>query len=367
MSPFDILLISPSLEGVGGVSVFAQMLMDHIGPEFRVEHFTVANRPGNRRVLKQLLFFYKDAKHLKKKLEEKTYDVIHLNPSFRPLALPRDTYYLSRISKFKTAKTLVMFHGWDEAMARKIARNPFFRRLFMRTYKKARLILVLCRSFRQQLLDLGMPSSKIDVVTTMYQKDRDSLAVERERGDRRVRFLFMARLLRAKGPYVAAEAVKLLVENGYTDIRFVMAGEGPEFKGLSRYIKKQALEDYVRMPGIISGEKKKKILAESDILLLPSSSEGCPIAILEAMGAGMAVIARPVGAIPDIVESGKNGFLVESGEAHPFYEAARQLIQDKELLKRMQSENRQKAEAHYEVKAVVKEIESLYRSVAHEG
>lgn len=366
MAKYKILLLFPSLEDIGGVATFCRLLFKNLSSDFEIDHFQIGNRPGNKGLIKQLSFFLKDARGLKKKLIKNRYNLIHLNPSFRVLALPRDSFYLSRINKFCGENTLVMFHGWDEGLAERIKRNPIFRKLFRRIYEKVKLILVLCQPFREQLEKIGIPSEKIKVITTMYQEEHNAGGYPQKKANDEVNILFMARLIKSKGPYIAAEVGKLLVENGYKNFHFVFAGEGPEYEGLKRYINEHRLTDYIQAPGTISGEQKRAILEASDIFLFPSRSEGCPIAVLEAMDAGMAVVSTPVGAIPEVVKKGENGFLVDSQEPRAFYEAVTRLIENREMLKRIQKNNRKKAKENYEAKVVTKKIESLYLSIIHD-
>jgi glycosyltransferase involved in cell wall biosynthesis len=262
---------------------------------------------------------------------------------------------------------LVLFHGWDERLSERVARNPVLRRLFHRIYAKVELCLVLCVSFKEQLERLGFPPEKIQIMTTMYRQENIPERDTRDKENARIQVLFMARLLKSKGPHIMTGVGKQLVENGYKNFRFIIAGEGPESGSLRDFITRNGLEDFIQMPGNILGEEKKKILAASDIFLLPSESEGCPIAMLEAMGAGLAVIARPVGAIPDIIESGKNGYLIDSHDVRPFYEALVRLLEDTELLGNIQTQNRQKARENYDVEAVTKKIENLYMSLIQNG
>jgi len=362
-TPYRILVCSPSLEDIGGVSTFTRLLLEYLSKDFRPEHFPIANRPENRNVLRQLGFFLRDYRTFKERISKNAYDIIHLNPSFRILALPRDTCYLFRASRTGTGKTLVMFHGWDEKLARKIRGSVLLGSLFKRIYGKAGIIVVLSRDFKDQMIGMGLDASRIIVMTTMFGGDAFAGIVPEKRKDGRIRLLFMARLSKGKGPYVVVGVVKKLVESGFREISCVLAGEGPEFLDLKKAIEAQGLEDYVTMPGNIRGEAKKKVLAQGDIFLLPSVSEGCPISLLEAMGAGQAVVATSVGAIPDIVKDGENGFLMTEPAIDAAFEAVVRLVRNRELLGKIQAVNRRKAQEKYAAAVVTVRMEELYRSL----
>jgi glycosyltransferase involved in cell wall biosynthesis len=133
---------------------------------------------------------------------------------------------------------------------------------------------------------------------------------------------------------------------------------------LKSYISNHGLEGYIDVPGFISGETKKEILAKSDIFLFPSyCQEGCPVVILEAMVAGLAIVSTPAGAIPDIVKQNENGFIIDSRDPREFYEAIIKLIEDENLLRKIQKNNIEKAEENYETKIATRRIEALYLSI----
>ena len=85
--------------------------------------------------------------------------------------------------------------------------------------------------------------------------------------------------------------------------------------------------------------------------------------LLEAMGAGMAVVSTPMGAIPDIVEQNKNGYLVESQNPHDFFDKIRSLLDDRELMQKFQIRNQEEARSKYRAGAVTRKIESFYHEM----
>jgi glycosyltransferase involved in cell wall biosynthesis len=352
------------MQGKGGVVEFCRMLVDNLGPDFEVDHFTVANRPGVRNPLKRAGQSFGDYVRLKKKLRESRYSLCHLNPSFRILALVRDGMYLRLIHKFYPDRILVTFHGWDQTLLAKIGKNRFFRRLLKNTIGKARMILVLSGQFKRQLEGLGFSAERINVVTTMYEGN----FADRARGDagskKRTNLVFVSRFIRCKGAHIAAEIVKQLREQGYEDIFATFAGDGPEWEGLRQFVKKNRLGEWIGMPGFVRDAEKRKIFEEGDIFLFPTfCQEGCPIVLLEAMGAGMAVVSTRMGAIPDIVGEGKNGFLVEGQNPEDFFDRVRNLLDDRGLMQKFQVQNQEEAKTKYRADKVTQKIESFYHEI----
>jgi len=359
-----ILFLSPSMQGKGGVVEFCRILMANLGADFEVDHLTVANRPGVRSPLKRVGHFFSDYFRLKKKLKRSQYSLCHLNPSFRILALLRDGIYLRLIHRFYSGRILVTFHGWDGRLFEKIRKNTFLRALLNNTIGKARMILVLSGKFKSQLEGMGYPPEKINVITTMYEGNFADRTGGDESSRKRTNLVFVSRFIRCKGAHIAAETVKLLVEQGYKDIFATFAGDGPEWEGLRNYVNKNLLGEYIGMPGFVRDAEKRKILEEGDIFLFPTyCQEGCPIVLLEAMGAGMAVVSTPRGAIPDIVEQGKNGFLVEGQNPQDFAEKIRSLLDDRTLMRKFQIQNQEEAKLKYQADKVIQKIESFYHKM----
>jgi len=367
MTSHRILFLSPTMQGKGGVVEFCRMLVANLGPDFEVDHLVVANRPGIRNPLRRVGHFVGDYFKLRKKLKGSRYSLCHLNPSFRILALMRDGLYLRLIHKHYPGRILVTFHGWDGRLLEKIAKNSLLRALLNNTIGKARLILVLSGKFKSQLEGLGYPPEKINVITTMYEENFADRPERDEGSGEKAELVFVSRLIRCKGAHIAAETVKKLVEAGYKTIHATFAGDGPEWEGLRNYVQKNRLEDYVGLAGFVRDEEKRKIFEEGDIFLFPTyCQEGCPIVILEAMGAGMAIVSTPMGAIPEIVEQNKNGFLVEGQNPEDFFDKISHLLDDRSLMKKMQVQNQTEAKTKYRAGAVTQKIEAFYRQMMEE-
>jgi len=374
MESHDILFLSPSMQGKGGVAEFCRILVANLGPEFRVDHLTVANRPGVRSPFRRAGHFVSDYFRLRKKLKGPArYSLCHLNPSFRVLALLRDAMYMRLIHRYYPGRILVTFHGWDGRLFARIARNALLRALLKNTVGRARLILVLSGKFKSQLVGLGYPAGRIQVITTMYEGPFADRTIRdeghRDEGHReKANLVFVSRFIRCKGARIAAETVKLLKEGGHEDVHAILAGDGDEWDAVRDYVRKSGLEDHIGMPGFVRDAEKRKIFEEGDIFLFPTfCQEGCPIVVLEAMGAGMAVLSTPEGAIPEIVEQGKNGFLVESQDPRDFAAKVDGMLEDRASMAKMQLQNQAEARSKYRADRVAQKIQSFYRELIREA
>ena len=129
----------------------------------------------------------------------------------------------------------------------------------------------------------------------------------------------------AKGGEVLLDAIAHLAEADGLPVRLVLAGPGqlpPEAHTLL------AREPDVRWDGWLDEDAKRDALSRADIVTLPSVSEGLPLALLEAMAAGRAVVATRSGGMPEVVTDGVDGYLVQPGDAVALSSALRRLAAD---------------------------------------
>jgi glycosyltransferase involved in cell wall biosynthesis len=97
----------------------------------------------------------------------------------------------------------------------------------------------------------------------------------------------------------------------HSDVEFLIVGDGPLKKELQSYVQQIGITKYVTFAGI--QKDIPRILARTDIFVLPSFWEGLPLTVMEAMSAGRPVVLTNVGGNRDLIHSGEEGFLVEAG------------------------------------------------------
>lgn len=97
-------------------------------------------------------------------------------------------------------------------------------------------------------------------------------------------------------------------------VRFLICGNGRDWNELMVEIKRRDLEEMFELRGWVDEEGKAEAVSESDICLMLSHNEGMPNSLIESMAYGRPVVATAVGAVSDIVEDGRTGFLCEPGD-----------------------------------------------------
>jgi hypothetical protein len=144
----------------------------------------------------------------------------------------------------------------------------------------------------------------------------------------------LANIIERKGFRVLLEAAKQFKNE---NLFFVWIGDGENRQEMQRLITELGLENNVGIlrPAEIGDDRQDllQVLRLADIFVHPSFAEGLPGAMLEAMALGKAVVASAVNAIPEAIENGENGFLVEAGDAAGIAQAISLLANDSALRK----------------------------------
>lgn len=167
----------------------------------------------------------------------------------------------------------------------------------------------------------------------------------------------LAELHHVKGLDVLLEAWAQFVKNRAA--KLVIFGEGEERKNLVELIGALDIKDSVELKGFVPDAKK--FLPGLDIFILPSRSENLPYAILEAGSVGLPVIASRVGGIPEIIEPGVTGALVEPENPREILSTLLLLANDKSLRDRLGSALKQKVSAAFSLSKMVEKTVESYR------
>ncbi len=193
---------------------------------------------------------------------------------------------------------------------------------------------------------MGTPDSKILLV-------RNGVDLERFHpggltSDRKKNILFAARLDPVKQPLLVADIAKQLVTlRPDQDFRFTIAGSGPERQRFERRVKKLRLEALFDFRGEV--DDLAPLYAATDIVILPSRSEGVPLVILEALASARPVVASKVGSIPDVLDS-SCGVLIEEPTAVEFARAIHSLLDQPALREKMGAAGRRKVEVNHDIR-----------------
>ncbi len=260
-------------------------------------------------------FVYSSIKLTLRMLTDKNVKVLHLHTAadgsfWRKSLLVKLGHWMGR-------KVVLHVHAsrfkdfYNEASPKKKER-------ILQTLHSVDVLIVLSHSWKEWFASLGIPKDKIVILhnITSYPTKIESAKVN----DGKLHFLFMGEIGQRKGVFDILLALTKHREELEGKMELRIGGNKHE-EELKKAIQEGDLQGMVKFEGWVGGNKKLQLLNWADVFILPSFNEGLPISILEAMSYGHPIISTPVGGIPEVVESGKNGILVTPGNEEEIFGA----------------------------------------------
>lgn len=160
------------------------------------------------------------------------------------------------------------------------------------------------------------------------------------------RLLFVGRLAAAKGLPILVDAVARLRKTR-PGLQLTIAGDGPDRQQLQEMCRRLGIESAVRFMGYQAQAQVRELLRESDVFAMASFAEGVPVVLMEAMAAGVPVVATRIAGIPELVEDGRCGFLVPPGDPDALTHRIEELLADSDLRNAFASAGREKVECEF--------------------
>ena len=174
----------------------------------------------------------------------------------------------------------------------------------------------------------------------------------------------VGRLTAVKGLPYLMQAARILLHQG-VKVRLLVIGDGLMMQDLGQQAHHFGIGDNVVFLG--HREDTHRLMGAVDIFALPSLSEGIPMALLEAMAASRAIIASRVGGVPEVVEHGVEGILVEPKDVNAFVEGCLHFIRNPDVAVRMGELARKRVERDFSAEGMAQQVASLYLQLAAAG
>ena len=230
------------------------------------------------------------------------------------------------------------------------------------TLEASTIVVVLSERWVEWVREFA-PRSRIRVVGNPVRipHSGSELRATAERG-RGGRVLFLGLICDAKGSFDLLRA--------WVDFRarvpgwrLVVGGNGEVDRFLEE-AKRLGISDDLDYLGWLNGPQKDHELSIADIFVLPSYKEGMPVSILEAMAFEVAVIATPVGGVPDMMKPEVHGLWVQPGDVGALAQTLERLANSPELREELTRTSRQHVIAHYSMETVLEGLRAVYREIA---
>jgi glycosyltransferase involved in cell wall biosynthesis len=334
-----------TLAEVGGAQSYVAQLLEAVSGRFDVT--VAAWGPGPlRRAAADSGAAYVELRHVQRQLGWRDFlglielarlcrrvrpDIVHANSS-KAGVLGRLAAHLARVPV-----RVFTVHGWAFK-----AHTGLAARLYLWAERLVRPLTtkVICVSTSEQ--ELGIEMGTCDAGRSIVIPNAVALPEHRPGPVRAVPVIVS--IGRMKPPKDFRTLVEALAGLEH-DFEARLVGDGPERDEVAQAIVERGLADRVELMG--TREDVAEILAGADVFVLSSRSEGMPMSALEAMAAGLPVVASAVGGVPEVVVDGETGFLVTPEDAPALRAAIERLLADPSLRRRLGEAGRRRAAATF--------------------
>ncbi|MGJ0479660.1 glycosyltransferase [Pantoea agglomerans] len=225
-------------------------------------------------------------------------------------------------------KQATVFHGADISRRHILEEHKLD---YVNLFRQSELMLPISHLWENKLIEMGCPPEKIHVTRMGIEPEKFKFQ-PRQAFQTPLRIVSVARLTEKKGLDVAVKASAILKQRG-GQFQYTIIGNGDQDEMMRDFIAREGMEDCVSMPGFKPQEEIRRALSEADIFLLPSKTaadgdmEGIPVALMEAMAAGLPVVSTFHSGIPELIENNVSGWLVEEDDPEALAETLLKLSQ----------------------------------------
>ncbi|MGD0660078.1 MAG: glycosyltransferase [Syntrophorhabdales bacterium] len=292
---------------------------------------------------------------LRSMARKEQFDLIHTNGYFADIiGIP--------VAKSLGIPALAMCHGFVDSDAK----LRLYNRLDLLILRLGNRVICVSEELRRLLVRWHVSSRRVcllrNAVDAVYDPNRFSAM--RKEARRAFGVTEGEILLGSCGRLSAEKGLANLVEAGSSllaaglPVKILLIGDGPERLKLERL----AMSSNLRERCMFSGfrEDVLAMLPAIDVFVLPSFTEGTPMALLEAMGQGIPVVASSVGEVPTIVAHDRSGILVEPGQVAQIAGAVRRIVENAEFREGLSQKERETIDNHFGIQPWICEIERHY-------
>jgi glycosyltransferase involved in cell wall biosynthesis len=302
---------------------------------------------------------------LRRELKKFAPDVVHTHASKAGTLGRRAARRLTSVAVVHTFHGHVLEGYFPTPVAKTLAAHE------RRLAKSTRRVVAVSHSTADDLVRLGVATEQQIVVSRPGIMLDEFLQIEGREGSLRalcgvgedvVLVGVLGRLAEVKQPGVALDVFELLAER-HPNMQLVFVGDGSERRGLERRIlASETLRERVHLVG--AQTDMPAVLADLDIVLLTSRTEGMPVALIEAGAAARPVVATPVGGVGELIAHERTGFLGEGADDLAF--ALDPLVRDPLLRDAVGRRARVRMRERHDAKGLADRLEALYEAVAAE-
>lgn len=280
--------------------------------------------------------------------------IVHVHSASRA-SFYRKSLFLA-VARLFGRQTIFHLHGAEFQQFSRDESGALMRWWIRHTLEKSSKVFALSESWAQ-FIRIYAPGADVVVLPNSVQlSSQPDMPMEE-----RYRILFLGRLGRRKGVFELLTAVAMLKPE-FPQVKLVLGGDG-DLAAIQSAINTLEIERQVELLGWVGPERKAKELMRASIFTLPSHDEGLPMAMLEAMAAGKAIVVTPVGGIPQAVKDGENGLLTPPNDAIRLAASFKRLFTDAMLRNKLAANARMTIEKSFSTEIVMAKLSGIYTAL----
>ena len=354
-----VLLVGKGSPEKGGIATFLEMLMSSsLHEEFDLKFLNLARPLGGRMGRLSLGNIGRTLADTRAVFEaSRTADVVHIHTAFVPAVTIVRSGILALSARLAGAKVVVhvhggLFPGWLDSGGSV--------RLVSAALRPAHSVIAVSVAVHERLGRI-LGGGTVSLIHNGVETDRFLPSKRPDSGPPTIGYVGF--ITRRKGLLDLYAASEILDERGVPHRISVIGGTPTEGEAEAQEIRSKA-PTAVRFVGQVDRGDIPEWYSSFDVFCLPSWWEAAPLSVLEAMSAGLAVVATDVGDIPTMVEDRVNGLLVPPGSPDVLAAALQSVLVDPLLAAEMGRAGRQKAIEQFDWRVALERIAGLYRDVA---
>ena len=291
------------------------------------------------------------------------YDIFHAQDRFTANVLGRINQYYQKPLLFTPHGFMTHRRLQFNLLEKGSVEESYFLSMDQNATVSSNRMIILCEAFRPILKNIGAVDSKMTTIYTGIDFNLENTKKTVKKPEGKTVITCISRLRPRKGHKYLFEALALL-KSDFNNVDVWIVGDGEMREELEDQVNTLQL-DNVSFLG--TRTDIPKLLSQSDIFVLPTTSDTLPISIIEAMFAEKAIITTNCGGIPEIIEDNHSGLIAEQKNAHQLSEKLSLLLRDSTLRKTLAQNAKSFADQHLTSTNMVKKIEEIYQSLLYQG
>ncbi len=318
------------------------------------------NDLGNKSIGKVFKFISYILKLLKELIVFKP-RFIYLSPMIWGAGFYRDIVFIFLIKIFNVTP---IYHLHGKGVAVNINRNRLNHFLYHFCFSNSHVIHLSANLLKKEIEIFNFKNCKTWVLPNGIKDENQSNNIL-QNNTGALKIIFLSNLQVSKGIFDFLELASLCISNNLnTNFEVIGAYRNSENKKeIENYIENKKLKNEILFHGPKYGKDKYELLKTADILVHPTYNDAFPLVILEAKMFGLVVISTTQGAIPEMIENGNDGFIVDEGDVKEMYNKIKLLAGNMVLLNNMKLESRKSFINKFSLKSFEKNLQKAITSI----